>query len=111
MSGIFDAIGIMVKQDGRSIARAGGFDAVAIKVKSQRIMARKYGSLLVPAAQPAPPMHKAGRMNQTRRALSATTSGCQRAESHDGEAPRCAELAQTSTRLAPAWAKGGDGDT
>jgi len=44
MNGIFDAIGIMVKQDGRSIARAGGFDAVAIEVKSQRIMARKYGS-------------------------------------------------------------------
>src|SRR6218665_179373 len=75
MSGIFDAIGIMVKQDGRSIARAGGFDAVAIKVKSQRIMARKYGSLLVPAAQPAPPMHKAGRMNQTRRALGSGPGG------------------------------------
>ncbi|WP_265298010.1 hypothetical protein [Verminephrobacter eiseniae] len=75
MSGIFDTIGIMVKQDGRSIARAGGFDAVAIKVKSQRIMARKYGSLLVPAAQPAPPMHKAGRMNQTRRALGSGPGG------------------------------------
>src|SRR6218665_1519650 len=85
MSGIFDAIGIMVKQDGRSIARAGGFDAVAIKVKSQRIMARKvrgervrarkYGALLVPAAQPAPPMHKAGRMNQTRRALGSGPGG------------------------------------
>src|SRR6218665_3514843 len=52
-----------------------------------------------------------GRVTAVLRCLSATTTRCQRAESHDGEAPRCAELAQTSTRLAPAWAKGGVGDT
>ena len=38
------AIGIVIEQDDRAIAGAGGFDAIAIEIKNQRVAAGRRGS-------------------------------------------------------------------